>query len=256
MRHCDAIEGHYREVWGPPDARLAWSKGPVQELPRGFTVLSLARKKTVRAYATCCMSTPQETDGLELHMLVRESDRAIADRSLVELLTVVAHYHRTGRRLGLGHTVNFGRPWLPDSRCTHGLISLPYLDGPRLEWMEDPRVRFLWLIPITPEEAEFKKQNGLEALEERFEAANFDYLDPARPPVLQGSSWPDCGTRPTCASQTQALGAGSSGITGSWDVEPFPAQASTTRHRFTPRRDLAGCAVPPSGLAALARRPE
>lgn len=43
-------------------------------------------------------------------------------------------------------------------------------------------MRFLWLIPITPEEAEFKKQNGLEALEERFEAANFDYLDPSRPP--------------------------------------------------------------------------
>src|SRR3981081_1277781 len=150
MRHCDDIEDPYGEVWGRPGARLAWSKGPVQELPRGFTVLSLARKKTVR------------------------------DRSLVELLTVVAHYHRTGRRLGLAHTVNFGRPWLPDSRCTHGLISLPYLDGPRLEWMEDPRVRFLWLIPITPEEEEFKKQNGLEALEERFEAGNFDSPDPRR----------------------------------------------------------------------------
>jgi hypothetical protein len=83
----------------------------------------------------------------------------------------------------LGHTVNFGRSFLPGATCTHGLISLPYLDGPRLEWLERPRVRFLWLIPVTWQEVAFKIRNGLDALEERLEAAGFDYLDPQRASV-------------------------------------------------------------------------
>lgn len=103
---------------------------------------------------------------------------------IVELLTVVAHYHRNGHRLGLGHTVNFGEPWLPGSACTRGLISLPYLDGEALEWLDEPRVRFLWLIPVTDDEVAFKAEHGLDALEERFEAAAFDYLDPLRASVV------------------------------------------------------------------------
>jgi hypothetical protein len=110
-----------------------------------------------------------------------DTDRA-AD-SVIELLTVVAHFHRTGERLGMGHTVNFGRTWLPCATCTHGLLSLPYLDGPRLEWLQKPRVRFLWLIPLTADEVAFKKANGLNALEEKLEASGFDYLDPQRASV-------------------------------------------------------------------------
>jgi len=45
-------------------------------------------------------------------------------------------------------------------------------------------VRFLWLVPITPAELIFKKQHGLAALEERFEAAQFDFLDPVRASVV------------------------------------------------------------------------
>jgi len=105
-----------------------------------------------------------------------------------ELLTAVAHYHRTGAKLGLGHTVNFGRPWLPDSLCTFGLISLPYIDGPKLEWLPldsaDHCARLLWLVPITEAEVAFKKAHGVEALEERLEAAHFDYIDPQRASVV------------------------------------------------------------------------
>ena len=106
----------------------------------------------------------------------------------VELLTVVAHYHRTGASLGLGHTVNFGGPWLPRSNCEHGLISLPYLDGPRLEEFHPQagggRVECLWLVSITRGERQFKIDHGLEALERRFEAAKFNYLDPRRASVV------------------------------------------------------------------------
>jgi hypothetical protein len=40
------------------------------------------------------------------------------------------------------------------------------------------------MVPITPAELLFKKQEGLEALEERFEAAQFDFLDPLRASVI------------------------------------------------------------------------
>jgi hypothetical protein len=127
------------------------------------------------------MSQPEDAERLELHLVTWEK-KAI-EHGLVELLTVVAHYHRTGRALGLGHTVNFGRPWLPGSRCTHGLISLPYLDGPNLEWLAEPRIQFLWLIPVTEAEVRYKRQHGLEALEQRFEESQFNYLDPVRASV-------------------------------------------------------------------------
>ena len=126
------------------------------------------------------MSHPDDDQPLELHMF-----SAVEAPEHVELLSAVAHYHRTGAKLGLGHTVYFGRPWLPGSLCTHGLIALPYLDGPDLEILEldGTAVRFLWIIPITKKELEFKKERGLEALEARLEAANFDYLNPNRESV-------------------------------------------------------------------------
>ena len=82
--------------------------------------------------------------------------------------------------------MNFGRSWFPESSCGFGLISLPYLDGPKLEWLElaTTRVRFLWLIPITEKERVYKKAEGLEALEKRFEDAKFEYWSPARQSVV------------------------------------------------------------------------
>jgi hypothetical protein len=127
------------------------------------------------------MSQPLEGDNLELHLFSPyETDDHL------ELLTVVAHYHRTGARLGVAHTVNFGRPWLPGSNCDHGLISLPYLDGPRLEncSIGGDDVRFLWLLPVTSREVEFAKKHGLDALERRFESAPLDYLDAKRESVV------------------------------------------------------------------------
>lgn len=104
---------------------------------------------------------------------------------IVELLTAAAHYHRTGERLGVGHTINFGKPWQNNSLCDHALISLPYLDGPSLENLKiGPKlVKLYWLIPITRAEVELKKSLGLDALEQKFEDEAFDYLNPTRPSV-------------------------------------------------------------------------
>jgi hypothetical protein len=123
------------------------------------------------------MSLGIEGEQIELHLF-----SPVHSLAHVELLTVIAHYHQTGARLGLGHTVNFGRPWLPSSVCECGLISLPYLDGPSLEWLRigTEAFHFLWLIPVTIQEVQFKKTYGLEALEEKFESTGFNYLDPLR----------------------------------------------------------------------------
>ena len=177
-----AIQDHYIKNWSTPIDEARWNRGPVDALPEDFRVLAFARSPEMTAYATRCMSQPTDKDRLELFLLTRASQ---AIRSgLIELLTVVAHYHRTGQALGLGHSINFGRPWLPGSACTHGLISLPYLDGPDLEWLAESHIRFLWLIPITEAEVRFKKSYGMEALEQEFEGKKFDFLDPMRASVV------------------------------------------------------------------------
>ena len=130
-------------------------------------------------FATRGMAQPQDEKPLELHCF-----SATDDFGLVELLYATAHYHRTGSALDAGHSVNFGRPWAPGSHLTFGLVSLPYLDGPKLEIMRSTGVRFLWLLPISRREVLFKQAAGLEALERAMEWAKFDYLDHARSDVV------------------------------------------------------------------------
>lgn len=175
--YADSIADHYEGCWARSVGRMRLMEGPHDDLPTDFNVLVLPRAGTI-AHATVCMSQPEDDERLELHTLTRGESNAVPE--IVELLTAIAHYHRTGRRLGLGHTVNVGRPWVPGSNCTRGLVSLPYLDGPTLEWSTEPRVRFLWLVPVTEEEVELKMQRGLEALEQRFENAGCDLLDLTR----------------------------------------------------------------------------
>ncbi|MCA9598373.1 MAG: suppressor of fused domain protein [Myxococcales bacterium] len=183
MNYCARIERHYAEQWKKPEARLDWVPGPRRDLPAGFAVLVFARTSEMRAFATRCMSQPGDSLRLELHMLCRVSEALRWQREFAELLAAVAHYHRTGATLDVGHTVNFGRPWLPNSTCEYGLLSLPYLDGPKLEWLAEPEVRFLWLLPVTKREVDFKRKMGLEALEQRFEESGLDFLDPTRESV-------------------------------------------------------------------------
>jgi hypothetical protein len=181
--YAASLMEHYREVWTANIEKVPFKVGPVGDLPADFAVVICQPhgSRTLWRYATVCMSQPTDTEPVELHLL----SRSRADQ-LVELLIATAHYHRTGSRLGLHHTVKFGRPWFPNSNCDHGLISLPYLDGPRLEWadLESRSVRFLWVIPVTAQEIAYKRKHGVQALEKRFEESRFDYADPLRPSVV------------------------------------------------------------------------
>lgn len=180
------IAMHYQRVWQSEPSLCEWPDFALRarDLPEGFAVLRFppAEGMSTWKYATVCMSSPGDDHPIELHMLCDGPEDACA-----KMLTVTAHYHRTGARLGVGHSVNFGQPWVANSKCSFGLLSLPYLGGPAWEWCrldDGDVVRCLWLLPITPEEVAFKKANGLDALEARFEASGFDYGDPSRPSIM------------------------------------------------------------------------
>lgn len=174
---------HYRGHWQSQPTPLRSSLPSVQHIAVTFQVLEFAPspQRTMWIYATCGMSAEHVDLLLEVHLL-----SANQDLNLVDLLTAVAHYHQTEHALGVGHTVNFGIPWQPGSRCSYGLLSLPYLDGPTLETLRigGRHVNCLWLVPITKAERDFKKEAGLEALEELFDQQPLDYLAPLRSSVV------------------------------------------------------------------------
>jgi len=96
--------------------------------------------------------------------------------SLIELVTMTTYYHHT-HGLGHGHTVPIGRPWIPGADCDHLLISRPYPLGPELEICDvaDGHFHVVWLLPITESEKNYKIENGLEELEQRFEEKRVEY---------------------------------------------------------------------------------
>lgn len=183
MNDFSLIQTHYQNCFHNTARTMQWQQGPMSSLVMDFKILLFAptESRNFWTYATRGMSQQGDSVPIELHLF-----SPIETEAHVELLTVIAHYHLSGEYLNLGHTVNFGRPWLPKSRCTHGLISLPFLDGPKLEWLESGsrRIRFLWLLPITAGEVEFVKQHGVDALETEFEQQQFDYLDALRESVV------------------------------------------------------------------------
>jgi len=95
-------------------------------------------------------------------------------------------FYNRGGRLGLGHTLPIGEPWLPGSRCDHLLVCLPYPFGPGLQTSHigDRHVEFLWLLPISEAERDLKVSSGLEALESRFEETGLQYWQVDRASVV------------------------------------------------------------------------
>jgi hypothetical protein len=176
---------HYKDFWKAEDPSIfMFDKGPFDKLPHNFRVLEFQprQNRTMWTYATCCMSQENDLEPMEIHIFSWDQDR-----SVIELLTALAYYHINTRRIGLSHTVNFGRPWKENSTCTYGLISLPYLDGPAFENYYLPRddklVKFFWLIPVTEDEVLYKRQFGVELLERKF-GKGFNYIDPLRKSVV------------------------------------------------------------------------
>lgn len=170
-------------AWGAVHSKGPWKRARARD---GFS-LDIVRFAPSVAQplwidATCGLSDPGDAAPFEVIMFARTQD----DLHL-ETLHVITHFHRTGARLGLDHTVNLGRGWVAGSQCDHALISLPYIGGAKVERVplgDDKEGRGYWLIPITKGERDFKTAHGLQALERRLEEQRFDYADPRRGSVV------------------------------------------------------------------------
>jgi hypothetical protein len=177
------VAAHYVGAWGRSGKPQPFAAGRALQLPPDFTVLAFppSNLRPYWTYATCGMSQAGDPAPLELFMFA-----PYASPDLVELLYATAHYHRIGGPLGLDQTINFGRPWMGQSACTYGLVSLPYLDGPKLEnaSIRGQTVKVLWLLPITPAERAFMVERGATALEAEFEKSGLQFVRPGRPSVV------------------------------------------------------------------------
>ena len=184
--YADRVQEHVRAFFVGHDIRVrGFDRGPIQQILPGFQVLEVNPGPLLArcAYISVGVSFPDgiRDDHLEFVTVATEPSERHA-----ELLAMTAHYHLTGERLGLGHTFPIGEPWIPGSKLDHMLVSLPYPFGPELESlvMAGHQARILWLLPITKAELEYKKRQGLEALESLFDATALEYWNSDRESVI------------------------------------------------------------------------
>ncbi|MFG2044853.1 suppressor of fused domain protein [Dactylosporangium sp. NPDC048998] len=166
---------HFADTWQVVPQQHRPSTGRFYELPSRFSVLEFQRKRTW-CYATVGMSAG-EPDGIETFIVTPGQNLRA-----VEFLYYLTHFHLTGARLDLGHTVNFGEELWDGSGLDHGFLSFPYVEEPGFESFdcENGRTNVAWLIPITSAERDYKKEHGVEALEALFEEYSLNYLNPSR----------------------------------------------------------------------------
>lgn len=180
------VHRHVRDFFvGHETGVHAFDRGPIQQVLPGFHVIKANPGPLLGrpSYVSVGLGFP---DALYDEHFEFVTVAAEPSGRHVELLAMTAHYHLTGERLGLGHTFPIGEPWVPGSSLDHMLVSLPYPFGPKLESLiaDDHEVRILWLLPISNSEREYKKREGLEALETLFESAALEYWNPNRRPVV------------------------------------------------------------------------
>jgi hypothetical protein len=179
----EGVRQHLRRFFDThPCKEHTWGRGPaVRDLPE-LRIMEFAPglRTSLWVYATVGASEARVDSRLEFVLVAPAQDARH-----IELATMTAWYHLK-EKLGLGHTLPIGEPWLPGSLCTSMLVSLPYPFGPELERCElvDGDVRVLWLVPITDAEKQYKNRLGVEALEQQFDAVPLEYWRPDRASVV------------------------------------------------------------------------
>jgi hypothetical protein len=184
----EAVEAHVRAFFAGHEVEsVPYDLGPGrrESLP-GLRVLVVGPGPRADgwAYVTagCACVADDDGHGLEFVMTAH-----VRDRRFIDLLAMIAFYHRTGARLGLAHSVPIGEPWTPGSTCDHLLVSLPYLHGPDLEHCPLPgggHARILWTLPVTAAEIAYRREHGHEALEQLLDEAGIIPTDPFRASVI------------------------------------------------------------------------
>lgn len=175
-----ATQDHLSRFWARhQQEEFVFSHGPILQRFPHFRVRRIAPRKAedpwVYVTAGTAAEGPDEHHGLEFVLLAPSEDPLH-----VELLAMVANLHGDSRfRLSVGSVVAIGRPWAEGAHADHLLVSLPYPFGPELEHLTvgPLHIRFLWLVPITHEEAEEARASGSDALEAMLHAGSVDVVD-------------------------------------------------------------------------------
>ncbi|GAT83777.1 hypothetical protein DF19_27115 [Streptomyces sp. F-3] len=181
------VEARLRSALGEPDARAAVTFLGTDRIE----VLRFHEGDVVR-YATLGMSAHPMTDPTamladpvrgpraELVLSVR-AGRADTDKVLRPLAVLAASPQVEGVVVRPGASLDVGEPLWPGAPFTSVLVAEPggLVEDLELDEPMDP-VRFLPLLPMTPNEAAWKRVHGAQALRERWLTHGTDLRDPAR----------------------------------------------------------------------------
>ncbi|MEU6483099.1 suppressor of fused domain protein [Streptomyces sp. NPDC046887] len=194
----DLVEARLRTALGEPDARASVTfLGTDRIEVLRFTAVDtdadgggsgggLVRYATLgmsaqpMAEPTAVLADPVKGPRAELLLTVR-AGRADTDQVLRPLAVLAASPQVEGVVVAPGASLDTGAPLWPDAPFTSVLVAEP---GGLVEDLElaDPMdpVRFLPLLPMTPNEAAWKRVHGAGALQERWLTGGTDLRDPGR----------------------------------------------------------------------------
>lgn len=188
------VEARLRTALGEPDARAAVTFLGTDrvEVLRFRDGGDDNRDGTVVRYATLGMSAQPMSDPTamladpvagpraELVLSVR-GGLADTDKVLRPLAVLAASPQVEGVIVAPGASLDVGEPLWPGAPFTSVLVAEPggLVEDLELDAPLDP-VRFLPLLPMTPNEAAWKRAHGAPALQERWLASGTDLRDPAR----------------------------------------------------------------------------
>ncbi len=181
------VEARLRTALGEPDARaavtfLGTDRIEVLRFIDGDLVryATLGMSAQPMADPTAALADPVKGPRAELVLTVRAGP-ADTDKVLRPLAVLASTPQVEGVIVAPGASLDVGEPLWPGAAFSSvlvaesgGLVEDLELDGPM-----DP-VRFLPLLPMTSNEAAWKRVHGAQALEERWLAKGTDLRDPLR----------------------------------------------------------------------------
>ncbi|MGW2341478.1 suppressor of fused domain protein [Streptomyces sp. NPDC001661] len=184
------VEARLRTTLGEPDARAAVTFLGTDRIE----VLRFTEGDVVR-YATLGMSASPMTDPTaalagpvagpraELVLTVR-AGLADTDKVLRPLAVLAASPQVEGLVVAPGASLDVGEPLWPAAPFTSTLVAEPggLIEDLELDAPLEP-VRFLPLLPMTPNEAAWKRVHGAAALQEKWLNSGTDLRDPLRKSV-------------------------------------------------------------------------
>jgi hypothetical protein len=191
------VEARLRTALGEPDARaavtfLGTDRIEVLRFSGGGAGEGLVRYATLGMSAqpmadpTAVVADPVAGPRAELVLSVR-AGLADTDKVLRPLAVLAASPQVEGLVVAPGASLDVGEPLWPGAPFTSVLVAEPggLVEDLELDAPLDP-VRFLPLLPMTPNEAAWKRVHGAQALRERWLTGGTDLRDPARKSVSLG----------------------------------------------------------------------